>query len=94
VVLLARQGQKRLFASHFLLLHCGEDGFAVRGDLAFVGGYRAPPEGPFLVHGEGEKDGFWVPRGCPLLSFPLSLLLLETLAAAMALPSMFSSGGC
>jgi hypothetical protein len=57
VIYLARQGQKCLFLSHFLLLHCGEDGVSVRGDLAFVAGYRAPSvmERPLLVHGEGER---------------------------------------
>jgi hypothetical protein len=75
VVLLARQGQTRLFASHFLLLHCGEDGVAVRGDLAFVAGYRAPPvmAGPLLVHGEGEKDGFPVLAASLFLPHPLTL---------------------
>jgi hypothetical protein len=57
--LLARQGQKRLFTSHFLLLHCGEDGVAVRGDLAFVGRYRAPPamEGPSSSMERGRRMG-------------------------------------
>jgi hypothetical protein len=60
VVLFAHQGQKSLFTSHFLLLHCGEDGVAVRGGLVFVGEYGAPPvmEGALLVHGEVEKEGF------------------------------------
>jgi hypothetical protein len=49
---------------------------AVRGDLAFVGGYRAASvmEGPLLVHGEGEKDGFpWLAASLfPPHSFPSS----------------------
>jgi hypothetical protein len=46
----------------------------VRGDLAFVGGYRAASvmEGPLLVHGEGEKDGFpWLAASL----FPLTHVL-------------------
>jgi hypothetical protein len=80
MVLLAREGQKRLFLSHLLLLHYGEDDIAVRGGLALVDGYRAPPvmEAPLLVHGEEEKEGY--PPWWLLLTFPLthslSLLLL------------------
>jgi hypothetical protein len=69
VVLLVREGQKSLFLSHFLLLHCGEDGVAVRGGFALVDGYRAPPvmEAPSSSMERGRKRG--IPRGgCFLLS--------------------------
>jgi hypothetical protein len=61
-----------------------------------TGGYKVAlvMEGPLLIHGDGEKNGFPV-AGCFSLSpSPIPFLLLETLAATMALPSMFFSRGC
>jgi hypothetical protein len=75
----------------------GDSGFPAVEGPGLPDGYKAAlvMEGPLLIHGEGEKDGFPV-AGCFSLSpSPIpSLLLLETLAAAMALPPMFSSRGC
>jgi hypothetical protein len=41
IIVVLPMGQNRHFTSHFLLLHCGEDGAAVRGGLRSDGRYGA-----------------------------------------------------
>ena len=78
-------GYFRLFVSHFLLRHYGEDG---RGDSGFVARYGAEwsspaMEGPSTSSMEREGEGLDSPVSTliPLPRFH-SLSLLETLAAA------------